>query len=159
MTAMRALIRLCCVLLGIAALAGCAGTPYKSTAPDNVTLQAEVESGGFFTSRDAQVGIYRMGKTCPMDFLGWVDVEKEPVHFGLPDGQKAYLLFVFTQSTGGGYSTRSSGVVLTPRRGAQYLVKVNWVDGLFGGRVQEVSPAGKILHEFEPSHFPCPEEE
>lgn len=153
---MRVVLRLCFMLLGFAALAGCA-LLYTSHAPENVTLQAKGESDGVFPVKGTRLGIYRLGDTCPAEFLGWVDVEEKPVHFGLPPGQKFYLRFSIPNSgSGKERKNRNGGVILTARKDAQYLVKVNRVGGQFAAKVQEVDESGKVLRDFAHSSFPCP---
>ncbi len=148
------------LLLVAAALSGCASTKdYTSTAPMNLTLRTDVEPGGFQVSRYAQVGIYRMGSKCPMEYLGLVNLEEKPVQIGLETGRKLYLNFLFTQEASNGSFSMTWGTILTPRPGAQYLAKVRWRDGMYEARVQETAKGGQVAREFERQSAPCPRED
>ncbi len=146
------------LLLIAATLSGCASSSYTSTAPRNMTLRPDLEGGGLFTSRDTEVGIYRMGGKCPAEYLGSVDLDNEPVEIGLETGRPLYLKFTFMQGGSHGSSTMIWGVPLTPRPGAQYLAKVRWRDDMYEARVQEIGKGGAVVREFGRQNFPCPEE-
>lgn len=147
------------LLLVAAALSGCASTKdYQSTGPMNLTLRAEVQSGGFRVSRDAHVGIYRMDGKCPMEFLGSVDLKEKPLQIGLETGRKLYLNFLFTQETSRGSFAMTWGTILTPRPGAQYVARARWGDGMYEARVQETAK-GQVMREFDRQSPPCPIED
>lgn len=157
---MRPSLYLYPLLFCMAALAGCASTKdYESTAPKNLTIRAEVDSGGFFTSRGTQVGIYRISNKCPLEFLGSVDLEDKPVQVGLEIGRKTYLRFLFAQAAGRSSMAITWGTIITPRPGAQYVAKVRFADGMYEARVQEIGKGGTVVREFERQGLPCPEDD
>ncbi len=155
---MRCSLRLPLLLCCFIALTGCATNPYTSTAPKNLTIQSELDSGSVLGSaRGAMLEIYRLSKKCPLESLGTVDLETEQVQLGLETGRPAYLRFVFTQAGASGSTEITWGTVITPRPGAQYAAKVRFAENMYEARVEEIGKGGAIVHKFGRQGFPCQE--
>lgn len=153
---LRFFVYLCSLLLIGAMLAGCTSVKnYEGNAAKNLTINTEIESGGWFGKTSVELHIYRMRGGCDLDDLGVLGLNAKSVETGLKIGQKTYLKFVFIKDKSNSYSTTEYAMIITPRHGAQYMAEARYANRSYFVRVREVDSHGNI-REFERQHLDCP---
>lgn len=109
-------------------LVGCSNTkPYRAELPNNLKISTKVESV------KATLDIYEVDKLCKASYQGTIALNNKTVNIGIPPGKLSYISVGFASSSflGGTSSYTSQGTLLTPRKGYQYMVDANYVDGIY----------------------------
>lgn len=143
-------------LLGLMAvvgvLVGCSGKyAYPNTLSKNLHIQTETESGSFFSSVRAAVGIYRVDEHCKIEYQGTVDLDERPIAVGIPSGRPSYLVFEFASSSFLANSSRSITyeTLLVPVAGRDYRLRVSYLDDIYNVEIREFQPGSTVDREIE----------
>jgi hypothetical protein len=131
------------LVLALGLLIGCSGLkPYSNTLAPNLQIRSETKSGSVFSTVRADVGIYRVGPQCQVEYQGTVDLDKPTVAVGIPADRPSYLVFGFSSSSflGGTRSTVSKETLLRPRPGYSYDIEATYKDDLYNVVIREVHP-------------------
>lgn len=140
------------LLATIGFLVGCSGKyTYPNTLAKNLHIQTTTESGSFFSSVHAAVGIYQVDDNCEIEYQGTVDLDERPVSVGIPTGSPSYLVFEFSSSSFLANSSRSISyqTLLRPVDGHDYDIKVSYVDDIYNVEIQESRPGDVVARNIE----------
>ena len=127
-------------LVLLSALAGCSGKfTYPNTLAKNLHIQTATDSGSFFSSVRAAVGIYRVDAQCKIEYQGTVDLGEPSVSVGIPSGMPSYLVFEFANSSFLANSRRSISyeTLLVPAVGYNYDIKVSYSNDIYNVEIRE----------------------
>lgn len=131
------------LLIAAGLMAGCSGIrPYPNDLAKNMRIQTETKSGSVFSSLRASVDIYKVDKNCQVDYQGTVRLDKPSVMVGMPQNKLGYVVVRFNSSCFlcGSSSSMRQEILLKPRRGYNYDVKVKYIDDIYDVRIMEKHP-------------------
>ena len=140
------------LLAVIGLLVGCSSKyTYPNTLAKNLSIQTETDSGSFFSSVRAAVGIYRVDEHCEIEYQGTVDLDERPISVGIPSGRPSYLVFEFASSSFLANSRRSITyeTLLVPVAGHDYDLKVSYLDDIYNVEIWESRPGGAVARTIE----------
>ena len=126
-------------------LASCSGVKtYSQRLPKNMHVTTRVASVSAVKNTVAEFDIHRVNARCETDYLGRVYLDRPATDVGIPVEEMLYLDFIFASKAF--MSTTTSAIryqtILTPRRGFEYDVKVDYDRGIYGVVIRERRPGG-----------------
>ena len=140
------------LLAVIGLLVGCSSKyTYPNTLTKNLHIQTKTQSGSFFSSVRAAVGIYQVDNDCRIEYQGTVDLDERPISVGIPSGRPSYLVFEFASSS---FLANSSGSIsyetlLLPIAGRDYDIKVSYMDDIYNVEIRESRPGDAMVRNIE----------
>jgi hypothetical protein len=121
-------------------LAGCFGIPtYPDTAPKNLTVRTQVNSGSKLTNVWANLDIHRVTADCDLDHIGRIELLPGSVDVGVSVDELRYLEFIFGRKVF--MSSTSSavryGTLHIAKPGYVYDAQANYDSGIYSVVMRE----------------------
>ncbi|WP_019140232.1 hypothetical protein [Noviherbaspirillum massiliense] len=124
----------------IVSLAGCSGIPtYPDTAPRNLTVRTQVDSGSKMTNIWADLDIHRVTSECTPEHIGRIELEPGVAQVGVTTGELRYLEFIFARKRflSSSSSTIRYGTLFIARPGFVYDVQASYDKGIYNVVMRE----------------------